>query len=123
MNSTDTNRNDPSLPPPSGGAGNSESAGTSDPVEASGTSGAEQPSSNGQAEGKSLLDEHKGKLAIGVAATLGVMIYYNWRQKNLPKEDPEGYAWLKRLKDSIKANDTDQKHTNNGKHRKSPEGK
>jgi uncharacterized protein HemX len=53
---------------------------------------------------KSVLSEHKGKLAIGVAATLGAMIYYGWRQKQLPKEDPEAYARLQRIKDSMKAN-------------------
>jgi uncharacterized protein HemX len=52
----------------------------------------------------SVLSEHKGKLAIGVAATLGAMIYYGWRQKQLPKEDPEAYARLQRIKDSMKAN-------------------
>jgi uncharacterized protein HemX len=53
---------------------------------------------------KSVLSEHKGKLAIGVAATLGAMIYYGWRQKQLPKEDPEAYARLQRIRDSMKAN-------------------
>ena len=52
---------------------------------------------------KNLLSEHKGKLAIGVAATLGIMIYYNWRQKRLPKEDPEAYARLKRIREHIKS--------------------
>jgi hypothetical protein len=49
-----------------------------------------------------MLNEHKGKLAIGVAATLGAMIYYGWRQKQLSKEDPEGYARLQRIRDSMK---------------------
>lgn len=76
-----------------------------------------------EADSKGILSEHKGKLAIGVAATLGVMIYYNWRQKNLPKEDPEAYARLKRLKDSIKASETQQKQGHNSKHRKTTEDK
>lgn len=45
-----------------------------------------------------LLSEHKGKLAIGVAATLGMMVYYGWREKRLAKTDPEEYARLQRLK-------------------------
>jgi hypothetical protein len=67
---------------------------------------------------KSLLSEHKGKLAIGVAATLGIMIFYNWWQKNLPKEDPEGYARLQRFKNSVKTHAAPEKHGNSGKHRK-----
>lgn len=62
---------------------------------------------------KSMLSEHKGKLAIGVAATLGIMIFYNWRQKQLPKEDPEAYARLQRFKESIKADQAQAKPANN----------
>lgn len=57
--------------------------------------------------GKGLLSEHKGKLAVGVAATLGMLIYYGWRQRNLPKEDPEAYAQLQRIRDRVKADETD----------------
>lgn len=53
--------------------------------------------------GKSVFEEHKGKLAIGVAATLGVMIFYSWLEKQLAKEDPESHAQLKRLKASVRA--------------------
>jgi hypothetical protein len=49
-------------------------------------------------EAINLLSEHKGKLAIGVAATLGMMVYYGWREKRLAKTDPEEYARLQRLK-------------------------
>lgn len=49
-------------------------------------------------QGKTLLNEHKGKLAIGVAATLGLMVFYRWREKKLAEEDPEEYARLQRLK-------------------------
>jgi hypothetical protein len=49
-------------------------------------------------QGKTLLNEHKGKLAIGVAATLGLMVFYKWREKKLAEEDPEEYARLQRLK-------------------------
>jgi hypothetical protein len=56
-------------------------------------------------QGKAMFDEHKGKLAIGVAATLGVMIFYNWRERQLAKHDPEGHARLQRLKAIVRAND------------------
>ncbi|WP_154652083.1 hypothetical protein [Noviherbaspirillum massiliense] len=61
---------------------------------------------------KSLLSEHKGKLAIGAAATLGLMIFYNWRQKKLAEEDPEAYARLQRVKDSLKAEEQNSKRGN-----------
>ena len=64
---------------------------------------------------KSLLSEHKGKLAIGVAATLGIMVFYNWREKRLAKKDPEGYARLQRLKASVRTDETDAKHKENKK--------
>lgn len=53
-------------------------------------------------ERKSTLSNHKGKLAMGVAATLGVMIFYSWREKKLAKEDPENYARLQRLKSLVR---------------------
>jgi hypothetical protein len=59
-----------------------------------------------------LLDAHKGKLAVGVAATLGLMIYYNLKKKKLPEEDPEGYARLQKLKDSLRA-ETAKRHGEN----------
>jgi hypothetical protein len=69
-------------------------------------------------ETKNMISEHKGKLAIGVAATLGVMVFYNWRRKNLSKEDPEGYALLQRFKNSVKADDDAGKNNHHGKPRK-----
>jgi hypothetical protein len=51
------------------------------------------------------LGEHKGKLAIGVAATLGLMVFYKWREKKLAKEDPQEYARLQRFKNSVRADD------------------
>jgi hypothetical protein len=56
-------------------------------------------------QGKNMFDEHKGKLAIGVAATLGAMVFYNWLEKQLAKEDPEGHARLQRLKAVFRADD------------------
>jgi len=56
-------------------------------------------------EAMNLLSEHKGKLAIGVAATLGMMVYYGWREKRLAKTDPEEYARLQRLKAVVRHSD------------------
>lgn len=56
-------------------------------------------------EAMNLLAEHKGKLAIGVAATLGMMVYYGWREKRLAKTDPEEYARLQRLKAVMRHSD------------------
>jgi hypothetical protein len=74
---------------------------------------------SGGATEKNILSEHKGKLAIGVAATLGLMIYYKWREKSLSKEDPEAYARLQRIKDSVRADDTGAKPPSNAKRRDS----
>jgi hypothetical protein len=57
--------------------------------------------------GKSILSNHKTHLAIGVAATLGIMIFYNWREKRMAKNDPEGYARLQRLKASVRSGEID----------------
>jgi len=60
-------------------------------------------------EAMNLLSEHKGKLAIGVAATLGMMVYYGWREKRLAKTDPEEYARLQRLKAVVRHSDDQPK--------------
>ena len=60
-------------------------------------------------EAMNLLSEHKGKLAIGVAATLGMMVYYGWREKRLAKTDPEEYARLQRLKAVVRHSDEQPK--------------
>lgn len=60
-------------------------------------------------EAMNLLSEHKGKLAIGVAATLGMMVYYGWREKRLAKTDPEEYARLQRLKAIVRHSDDQPK--------------
>lgn len=49
-----------------------------------------------------MLDEHKGKLAIGAAAMLGLMVYYKWGEKSLAKEDPEEYQRLQRIKNRVR---------------------
>ena len=60
-------------------------------------------------EAMNLLSEHKGKLAIGVAATLGMMVYYGWRENRLAKTDPEEYARLQRLKAMVRHSDDQPK--------------
>jgi hypothetical protein len=50
-----------------------------------------------------MLDNHKGKLAIGVAATLGLMVFYSWREKKLAKEDPEAHALHQKSKAIVRA--------------------
>jgi hypothetical protein len=58
-------------------------------------------------QGKAMLNEHKGKLAIGVAATLGLMVFYKWREKKLAEEDPEEYARLQRIKAVVREQNAD----------------
>ncbi len=68
-------------------------------------------------ESKGALSNHKGKLAMGVAATLGIMVFYNWREKKLAKEDPENYARLQRLKTLVR---TDAAHAKKEKAKEKP---
>jgi hypothetical protein len=51
-----------------------------------------------------------GRLATGDAATLGMMVFYNWREKQLAKTDPEGYARLQRLKAVFRAGEPEAPH-------------
>ena len=53
-----------------------------------------------------MLDENKGKLALSVAATLGLMVFYTWREKRLAKEDPDEHARLQRMKAAVRAGDS-----------------
>ncbi|MGE5652375.1 hypothetical protein [Noviherbaspirillum sp. UKPF54] len=50
----------------------------------------------------SMFGKHKGKLAVGAAAMLGIAIFYKWREHRLAKDDPEEYARLQRLKQAVK---------------------
>lgn len=68
---------------------------------------AELPSAGAEsttARSGSLLSDHKGKLAMGAAAMLGIAIFYKWREHRLAKEDPEQYAQLKRIKSAVREN-------------------
>lgn len=58
----------------------------------------------------SILSDRKTHLAIGVAATLGLMVFYSWREKNLAKTDPEEYARIQRIKASVRNTDKDRPH-------------
>lgn len=58
----------------------------------------------------SILSDRKTHLAIGVAATLGLMVFYSWREKNLAKTDPEEYARIQRIKASVRNTDKDRAH-------------
>lgn len=49
------------------------------------------------------LGNHKGKLAIGAAAMLGLAVFYKWREHWLAKNDPDEYARLRRLKAAVGA--------------------
>jgi len=63
---------------------------------------------------KNTLSEHKGKLAIGVAATLGLMVFYKWREKQLAKDNPEDYARLQRLKAGVKTSELQENDVSKG---------
>jgi hypothetical protein len=58
----------------------------------------------------SILSSSKTQLAIGVAATLGVMVFYKWREKQLAKKDPEEYARLQRIKASVRSGEIHSGH-------------
>ncbi|HJV76703.1 MAG TPA: hypothetical protein VJ654_20995 [Noviherbaspirillum sp.] len=73
---------------------------------APGSEGESENLSAGQAsapavEERNLLSEHKGKLAIGAAAMLGMAIFYKWREHQLAKEDPQQYQQLRRIKSAV----------------------
>jgi hypothetical protein len=52
------------------------------------------------------LGNHKGKLAIGAAAMLGLAVFYKWRENWLARNDPEEYARLRRLKAAVGVDET-----------------
>jgi hypothetical protein len=80
-----------------GANANGAEAGTADMSRTNATNG-----TNGDAP-ESLLSRHKGKLAVGAAAMLGLAAYYHWRESKLAKEDEEEYARLQRLKAALDA--------------------
>lgn len=58
----------------------------------------------------SLFENHKGKLAVGAAAMLGIAVFYKWRENKLAKDDPEEYARLRRLKAAVGTDETKARH-------------
>lgn len=85
-------------------------AGMNDPLQ---NSPAGQPSETRPEEtGRNMLSEHKGKLAIGAAAMLGLAIFYKWREHQLAKEDPQEYAQLRRIKTAIETDGEKPQHKN-----------
>lgn len=52
-------------------------------------------------DGSGMLSNHKGKLAVGAAAMLGLAVYYKWREHMLAKEDPDEYRRLRRITASV----------------------
>jgi hypothetical protein len=58
------------------------------------------------AKAAAALGNHKGKLAVGAAAMLGIAIFYKWRDGKLAKDDPEEYARLKRIKAGLGDDDS-----------------
>lgn len=60
----------------------------------------ERKAENGPGIGGTLAN-HKGKLAVGAAAMLGLAVFYKWRESKLARDDPEEYARLRRLKAAV----------------------
>lgn len=97
---------------PAGGAPPPEPAAVTAPepqAQAADTPGAINGETSLADDAMTLLSEHKGKLAIGVAATLGLMVYYGWREKRLAQTDPEEYARLQRLRANLRHSDEARK--------------
>lgn len=55
----------------------------------------------GATQNRSMFSEHKGKLAVGAAAMLGIAIFYKWRESKLARDDPQEYAQLQRIKTAV----------------------
>jgi uncharacterized protein HemX len=86
---------------------------SSEPQQADAPEGSVQRQQNAAApsaaKSSSSLANHKGKLAIGAAAMLGLAVFYKWRDSKLAKEDPEEYARLRRLKAAVGTNESKPK--------------
>jgi hypothetical protein len=66
----------------------------------------ESTGTNGSGGTAGILSRHKGKLAVGAAAMLGIAAFYHWRESKLAKEDEEEYARLQRLKAALDADES-----------------
>ncbi len=82
-------------------------ADTQDSGRSSPNAGVETPmtTSTETVDAMSLLSRHKGKLAVGAAAMLGLAVFYHWRESKLAKDDEEEYARLQRIKAALHVNE------------------
>lgn len=70
------------------------------------------PENEGEGEGEgesSMLSGKKTQLAMGAAATLGLLLLYKLRQKIQTTEDPEGYASVQRVKEALRNAQADER--------------
>ncbi len=58
-----------------------------------------------------VFSEHRGKLAVGVAATLGLLVFYQWRANNLATQAPDDYRRLQRIRQALEAQTTEDPDT------------
>lgn len=56
-----------------------------------------------------LLSGKKTQMAMGAAATLGLLLLYKLRQKMQTTEDPEGYASVQRVKEALRVAQADER--------------
>lgn len=78
----------------------------SQPAESAREREAGQNAADESPKGANRLAEHKGKLAMGAAAMLGIAVFYKWRDSKLAKDDPEEYARLRRLKAAVESEES-----------------
>lgn len=62
----------------------------------------EAPPPESAAETAGLLSGKTTQLAVGAAATIGIMILYKLRAKLLAKEDPESYAQVREITAAVR---------------------
>lgn len=62
----------------------------------------------GEGEG-GMLSGKTTQLAMGAAATLGLLLLYKLRQKIQTTEDPEGYASVQRVKEALRNAQADER--------------
>jgi hypothetical protein len=52
-------------------------------------------------DARKALSRHKGKLAVGAAAMLGLAAFYHWREGKLARDDKDEFERLQRLKAAL----------------------
>lgn len=63
----------------------------------------------GEPDEGGILSGTKTQLAMGAAATLGLLLLYKLRQKMQTTEDPEGYASVQRVKEALRNAQADER--------------